>query len=284
MNAANRAGLLAIDVGTSRVKLGWFPDTTACDSEKPSQLPIAASRLPEPVEMFDCPHRDQSKLEFAEQLASWLGQFFDDKPPAVVASVNPQAATAVAETLKLCGFAEPRILRTDELPIQLAVNEPARVGIDRVLAAVAVNRIRKANTPAIVISLGTACTVNLIDGDGTFQGGAILPGMTMAAEALHEGTASLPSIVPNTFRQPKKIAIGKDTVEAMSAGIFWGLVGGIEKLVHEQSRLVDTEVQIFLTGGYTQGVYKALRLSGHDVHLISNLVLSGIAIACETPT
>lgn len=283
MNAANRAGLLAIDVGTSRVKLGWFPDTTTCDSEKPSQLPIAPPRLPEPAEMFDCSHCEQSKLEFAEQLSSWLGQFVDDKPQAVVASVNPEAATKVAETLELCGFVPPRILRTEELPIQVAMNEPARVGIDRVLAAVAVNRLRSVDRPAIVISLGTACTVNLILADGTFEGGAISPGLAMAGRALHTGTSSLPLITPENLEHPKN-AVGKNTAEAMSTGIYWGLVGGIEKLIREQSRALAVEPQLFLTGGDAPLFVEALSASFGSVRLMPHLVLAGIAIACEAKT
>ncbi len=280
MSAAIQPGLLAIDIGTSRVKLGWFPDTAACESEKPSQLPIAAPRLPEPMETFDCAHRDQSKLQFAEELASWLGQFVDHKPQAVVASVSPEVTTVVANTLKLSGFAAPRILKTSELPIQLAVNEPEKLGIDRALAAVAVNRLRSANTPAIVISLGTACTVNLISAEGVFEGGAILPGLTMAASALHTGTASLPLISPESWQLPQH-AIGKNTNEAMSTGIYWGLIGALEKLIREQSQSVGSQPQLFLTGGDAPHVVDALKTSGLTVRLIPHLVLAGIAVACE---
>ncbi len=280
MSAVRQAGLLAIDVGTSRVKLGWFPDVAACESEKPSQLPIAAPRLPEPAETFDCSHRGQAKLEFAEQLACWLNQFADHKPQAVIASVSPAVTTTVADTLKLSGFAAPRILKTTELPIQLAVHEPEKLGIDRALAAVAVNRLRAAHTPAIVISLGTASTVNLISADGVFEGGAILPGLTMAANALHAGTASLPLVSPESMHLPRH-AVGKNTSEAMAAGIYWGLIGAIEKIIAEQNGLVDTEPQIFLTGGEGPLVTEGWIHDRYAVVFAPHLVLAGIAIACE---
>jgi type III pantothenate kinase len=280
MSAAQQVGLLAIDVGTSRVKLGWFPDPTACESDKPSQLPIAAPLLPEPKEMFDCSHRDQSKLEFAEQLASWLAQFVDHKPHAVIASVNPPAAVVVADTLKLCGFATPRILQTSELPIELAVNEPEKLGIDRALAAVAVNRIRSANTPAIVISLGTACTVNLISADSTFRGGAILPGFAMSARALHEGTSSLPLIARDGLQLPRD-AVGKTTVDSISAGLYWGIAGAIERLIHEQSRSLPSAPQLFLTGGDVSVLFDAFQTADRSVRVVPHLVLAGIAVACE---
>lgn len=279
MSGATSPGLLAIDVGTSRVKLGWFPGA-ACDSAKPSQLPIAKPLLPEPAETFDCSHRDQSKLEFAEQLAAWLGQFVDRKPQAIVASVNPPVTTTVADTLKLCGFTAPRILQTSELPIQLAVAEPTKLGIDRALAAVAVNRVRATDTPAIIVSLGTACTINLVSADGVFQGGAILPGFSMAANALHQGTAALPLVTHESLSLSEN-AIGKNTAEAIAAGVFWGMVGAIEKLIAKQSRTCDLQPQLFLTGGDAQLVVEALEASGYRIRLMPHLVLSGIAIACE---
>jgi type III pantothenate kinase len=280
MSGATGPGLLAIDVGTSRVKLGWFPDTAACDSEKPSQLPITAPLLPEPAETFDCSHRDQSKLEFAEQLAAWLGQFVDRKPRAVIASVNPAVTTTVADTLKMCGFTAPHVLQTSELPIQLAVGEPAKLGIDRALAAVAVNRIRPATTPAIVISLGTACTVNLISANGVFLGGAILPGFSMAASALHQGTASLPLISPDNLTLPEN-GVGKSTVEAMSTGLFWGLVGAIEKVVAQLSQSLEADPQLYFTGGEAPLIIEGLIHDMHIARFIPHLVLSGIVIACE---
>jgi type III pantothenate kinase len=289
MSGATSLGLLAIDVGTSRVKLGWFPNVVACSSPSPSSdylggelpgLPIAAPRLPEPTETFDCSHRDQTKFEFAEELTAWLGQFIDSKPQVVIASVNPPVTTVVVDALKACGFAAPRILQTSELPIRLAVDEPAKLGIDRALAAVAVNRIRLANTPAIVVSLGTACTVNLISADGVFQGGAILPGFNMAANALHAGTASLP-LISSEGMSSSEHAVGKNTAEAIAAGLYWGILGAIEKLIAEQSGVYDTRPQLFLTGGDAAIVIEALETSGHRVRLLPHLVLSGIAIACE---
>jgi type III pantothenate kinase len=280
MSGAVGPGILAIDVGTSRVKLGWFPDAAACDSEKPSQLPIAQPLLPEPAETFDCLHRDQSKLAFAEQLAAWLGQFVDSKPRAVIASVNPPVTTTVVDTLKGCGFAAPRIMQTAELPLQLAVDEPAKLGIDRALAAVGVNRIRPADTPAIVISLGTACTVNLISADGMFQGGAVLPGFSMAANALHSGTASLPLVTHENLVLPEN-GIGKSTQEAMSIGLFWGLVGAVEKVVAQSSQSLEADPQLYFTGGEAPLVIDGLIHDMYFARFIPHLVLSGIAIACE---
>ena len=282
MSVKAQLGLLAIDIGTSRVKLGWFPSELDCPSGGVStSLPIAAPRLPEPAETFACRHRDVPPHEFTASLLLWLEEYAASKPKVVLASVSPDTTSHILEALAESGFSPPQILDIGDLPIKTDLQEPTRVGIDRVLAAVAVNRIRSADRPAIVISLGSACTVNLISADGTFQGGAILPGLAMSANSMHTGTASLPLIAVENLEIPDD-GIGKHTSAAMSAGIYWGLVGAIEKLIREQSRSLDAEPQLFLTGGDAPRVVDALQASGHSMRLVPHLVLAGIAIACET--
>ena len=274
MSVKAQPGLLAVDVGTSRVKLGWFPDELACESDKPCQLPIAAPRLPEPAETFTCAH-GVADLE----LAGWLARFAE-RPRAVIASVHPLAAMAVEKVLVANEFELPRHLDVSALPIKLGVAEPTKVGIDRVLAALAVNRLRPPKSPAIVISLGTACTVNLISTGGVFEGGAILPGLAMSTQALHVGTTSLPMIDHSTLVPPEN-GVGRQTTDAISAGVFWGLVGGIERLIREQSRSLPVEPQLYLTGGDAPLLAETLKADGFTARLVPHLVLAGIAVACE---
>jgi type III pantothenate kinase len=281
MNAATQPGLLAIDIGTSRVKLGWFAGDMNCLSGGvTSDLPISAPRLPEPTETFACRHRDVPPHDFTASLLLWLEEYAATKLKVVLASVSPGTTSHILEALSESGFSPPRVLDIHDLPIKSDLQEPTRVGIDRVLAALAVNRIRSADRPAIIISLGSACTVNFISKDGVFQGGAILPGLAMSAHALHAGTFSLPLIAVENLEIPED-GIGKHTTAAMSAGVYWGLVGGIEKLIREQSRSLDVGPQLFLTGGDAPLVVDALKASGHSMRLVPNLVLAGIAIACE---
>ncbi len=281
MSAATQPGLLAIDVGTSRVKLGWFPSELACPSGGVSgPFPIAVPRLPEPAETFACRHRDVPPQVFSAQIRHWLEEFVPGKPMVAIASVSPEATNHILAELATSGFSHVRKLEVGDLPIGIDLQEPTRVGIDRILSSVAVNRIRAANTPAIVISLGTACTVNLISAEGVFEGGAILPGLTMAANALHGGTASLPLILPESLQLPAN-AIGKNTHEAMSAGVYWGLIGAIERIVAEQSQSFRTPPQLFFTGGEGPLLIDGLIHDVYAVREVPHLVLAGIAIACE---
>ncbi len=114
-----------------------------------------------------------------------------------------------------------------QLPLAIALPEPAKVGIDRLLNAVAVNTRRAADIPAVIIDAGSAVTVDYVDRAGVFRGGAILPGLRLMAKTLHENTALLPAIdVDADIAMP-----GMSTLAAMKAGIFCAVVGGIRELV-----------------------------------------------------
>src|SRR5207249_10383120 len=95
-----------------------------------------------------------------------------------------------------------------DLPIRLNVDEPETVGLDRLFGAVAAKAMVPPGTPAITVDVGTAVTVNLIDAEGVFQGGAIFPGPRLMARALHDFTAKLPLSEPTNnyadFEAPAK--------------------------------------------------------------------------------
>ncbi len=167
------------------------------------------------------------------------------------------------------------MLSYDKLPLQINVDFPELVGMDRLIAAVATNELREANRPAIIVDAGTAITVDLVDADGVFQGGVILPGFRLSARALADGTDLLPN-VDSTFRAEAPAVIGKWTDAAIRSGLFWGGVGAIRELVSRTTNEINTEPQIFVTGG------DAERLTGYlaaDAQFVSDLVLRGIVLA-----
>ncbi len=95
------------------------------------------------------------------------------------------------------------------------------VGIDRLVDAVAVNRLRDAGRPAVVVDVGSAITVDLVSRDGAFLGGAILPGIAMSARAIHEFTDLLPLVEMSELIAPPPV-LGTATAPAMESGLFWG--------------------------------------------------------------
>lgn len=164
-----------------------------------------------------------------------------------------------------------RQLGPHEFPIELRVRRPERVGADRVAAAVAASRLRAAGRPAVVVDAGSAVTVDAIDESGRFLGGAILPGIAMAAWALSARTDLLPQVAP-PLEPP--VAIGPSTEEAIRSGLYWGGLGAIRELVARQSLECVGAPELFLTGG---GMRWADELPGARVE--PHLVLLGVALA-----
>jgi type III pantothenate kinase len=148
------------------------------------------------------------------------------------------------------------------------------VGIDRLVDAVAVNRVRDSRRPAVIVDVGTAITVDLVSADGAFLGGSILPGIQMAARALHHFTDMLPMVNVSDLDAPPS-ALGTSTESAMLAGIFWSAVGAIRQLTDQLCDAAgNIEPIVFLTGGAGEAVAELL---GRETRFMPNLTLSGIA-------
>lgn len=273
--------MLAIDIGSSRVKFGRFTLAEGCPSGKPAtDLPIAAPRLPEPREAISLAHGRNLAGVVVNELNDWIDGNFSTAPLCFLAVVQRTVADQLAELLQRRGWKSPRQLTWRDVPLEVCVDEVSRVGIDRLLNAVAVNRLRDPERPAIVADLGTAGTVDLVAADGAFEGGAILPGMMLTAQALHSGTSTLPKLDPTALSEP--IApLGKNTTAAMAAGIYWGTVGSIRELIERISRQCSQTPQLFVTGGAAPQVQQHLALAGAPARHVPHLVLSAIRIVAE---
>jgi type III pantothenate kinase len=127
--------------------------------------------------------------------------------------------------------------------VRIRLDSPGEVGADRVVNAVAA--FRRYGGPACVVDLGTATTFDLISAEGDYLGGAIAPGIGIAAEALFQRTAKLPRI--DLVRPPG--AIGKNTVHAMQSGLLFGYVGLVEALVARFHAELGPEMKVIATGG-----------------------------------
>jgi len=144
----------------------------------------------------------------------------------VLGSVNPVASAQVrrwAEERLKCPVLELRV----ELPIPMPIlcDRPERVGVDRIANAIALHR--HTGQGGIAVDFGSAISLAAVSPRGEFLGGAIAPGLAMSARALHTDTALLPLVDP----QPPRDPIGRDTEEAISAGLLWGLAGLVDRLI-----------------------------------------------------
>jgi len=136
-------------------------------------------------------------------------------------------------------------------PIEIDVEVPERVGLDRLLNAIAAQRLRQENQPVIIVDSGTAVTVDYVNRRGAFAGGAILPGIGMGARALHRYTAMLPLLdAPGIAAAPPGV-VGRNTVAAMNSGLYWGHVGAVRELAARMVEADPSDVPrlMLVTGG-----------------------------------
>jgi type III pantothenate kinase len=236
---------VVVDVGNTRIKWGL----------------CAAGRV---VAMAGLPHDDEAAWQ--RQLASWN---IAADPPWTLGGVDPGQCDRLHAWLERHGYSVRVIDSYRQLPLKVQVDAPDKVGLDRLFNAVAANTVRPSGHGAIVIDAGTAVTVNLIDADGAFRGGAILPGLRLMADALHRHTAQLPLVHVDRPVMPP----GRNTDDAMKAGVFHAVLGGIELLRRRLVQHVAAPCSVFCTGGDAPLI--APQLEG-EVRLWPEMTLEGI--------
>ena len=215
---------LAVNVGNSRVAFGIFEDGRLTQAER-HQLA-----------------NDSAKLIEAAQV--WGEMAADGDNPAVLASVNPPICRLLQEVLaKDVGMKVLTVGQEVPLPMKVDLPNPAKVGVDRILnAAAAYQRI---NDAVAVVDAGTAITVDCVSAEGVFLGGAILPGLSLSARILHQQTALLPEVKVD---RPDWV-YGKDTSQAIIAGIYYGALGAIRELVERYATELRAWPVAIATGG-----------------------------------
>lgn len=195
----------------------------------------------------------------------------------VVAGVHPQRTAALAGQLQQQGNPVQIIDSARQLNLKVAVLHPDRVGIDRLLNAVAACHRIQSFVSRIIIDAGSAVTVDWVDGDGAFRGGSIFPGFRLMAKALNDYTALLPLVDPPSRNPPLP---GTTTTDAIEAGLFWAVAGGIKALVRQLKGCSHDarHCVVFLTGGDAAVLAPVM---DSDVIVWPEMTLEGIRLAAE---
>lgn len=263
--------VLLADVGNTRIKLAVVADRgIEVSGAGVRRLPTVAKR------------QDLDSHGFRPvNLENWLNQASPGAAVVLVASVHDAAAARLEAAIAELSATRHRALRQRriqhrDLPLEVLVAEPHKVGIDRLAAAAAAGLLRRPGRGAIIVDCGTAATVDLVSATGGFLGGAILPGPTLMARALAEGTSRLPAVAALEQESPP-VMPGRSTQEAIAAGIGWGIRGAIGRLVEEARASLGAEADVILTGGWRGAVRDALP----GAIEMPELVLAGIALAAE---
>lgn len=249
--------LLAIDVGNSRYKFGLFtrphagsatphgaPDAGSPDAD-PDQAE-SSGRLPVCLAAWTVPTSEP--LPWGD-LVAWASSGDANCTAAIIAGANPAGVDRLHAGWPAT-WPQSVVVRGPELlPLRVNLPAPEKVGIDRLLNAVAANALRKAGQAAIIVDTGTATTVDFVSPSGDFEGGAILPGFQLCAASLHEYTALLPLIdMPELAGRPPA-ALGRSTRDALRSGLFWGQLGAVKELIAQLAAQTPEAPLLILTGG-----------------------------------
>lgn len=180
----------------------------------------------------------------------------DGSSRVVIATVNPNAAGAIEAALRGTGVDVLRFGRELAIPMVNTLEDDSTVGQDRLLDAL--GAFARSKQACIVIDAGTAITVDFVDGEGTFHGGAIAPGVAMMLRALHEQTAALPAVtltpelVPSVeppMEGDEKSPFGKTTTQAMSIGVVSAARGLVHLLIDRYAEFYNAYPRVVATGG-----------------------------------
>jgi type III pantothenate kinase len=253
--------LLAIDVGNTNTVLGLYRGETL----------VADWRMA----------TDHQRMadEWAAMLVTLMahrGCGLHDVDGAICASVVPPVTTAMREMAER--YLHTRLLLVEpgiRTGVKVNVDNPREVGADRIVNTLAAHT--RYGGPAIVIDFGTATTFDVVSPDGEYLGGAIAPGLGIAAEALFRFTAQLRRI---ELVAPRS-SIGKNTVHAMQSGVVWGYISLVEGMVERIKRDMGdmgAAAKVIATGGLARVVADHT----HCVHIVDpNLTLEGLRLIYE---
>ena len=153
--------------------------------------------------------------------------------------------------------------------LQIAIDNPAQLGSDRVADAVAA--LHEYRPPIVIIDMGTATTLSVIDANRRHIGGVIAPGVGISLNALTEKTAQLPKI---SLEPPKK-CIGSNTVSCMKSGILYGAAGCIDGLLDRITEELGETPTYVATGGLSESIIPHCR---HKIQLDNMLLLKGLQL------
>jgi len=250
--------LLAIDVGNSKVAFGIFE----ADRLKAS-LSVATNvhRLPDEYAsvLFNLlPHHEVARADITEAIMC-----------SVVPPLVPVFQNLCERYLGIPLMVVGPGIRTG---VRICLDNPREVGPDRIVNAAAAYRLY--GGPTIVIDMGTATSFDVISEEGDYLGGAIAPGMEVAAEALYTRTARLPRI--ELARPPH--AIGKNTVNAMQSGVIFGYAGLVESLIARLEEELGAKARVIATGGYADVIARETKV----IETVNgNLTLLGLQLIYE---
>ena len=247
--------LLAIDIGNTNIVVGIIKDDKIMYEAR-----IATDRIKT---------SDQYGVDI-KNILSLYDIKAEDIKDCIISSVVPPVFNSVRTGVVKVIHKEPLIvdpgMRTG---LNIRTDIPSLVGSDRIVVAVAA--LAEYQPPLALLDLGTATTIDVVDGDNNYIGGCILPGVRISLEALTSRTAQLPGINLDT---PGKV-IGRNTVDCMRSGIMYGTAAQVDGLLDRMEEELGEKTTVIATGGMAQFI---IPLCHREIQLDKYLLLKGLNI------
>lgn len=245
--------LLAVDIGNTNITLGVYDG---------SMLSFTARLATEQKRTSD-----QYTVDI-KSLLDLYGIEPENIEDAVIASVVPSVGKSVSNAVsKLCHIVPLMLGPGVKTGLNIKIDNPAQLGAD--LVAGAVGAMETYTMPCVVIDMGTASTVSVLDRDGTFLGGVIAAGVRLTLKALTENTAQLTSI---PIEAPKSV-IGANTVECMQSGLVYGTAAMLDGLLEKIEEELGETPTFVATGGLSKDIIAHCK---KNIIYNENLLLDGL--------
>jgi type III pantothenate kinase len=224
--------LLTIDIGNTNITIGLYNGEMLGPRWR---LATAHERMP-----------DEYGLQLLG-LLSHAGFASSDLTGICLASVVPPLTGKIVEACRQYLGQAPLVVDTGvKTGVRIRYEDPRAVGADRIVDAAAVQCLY--GGPACVVDFGTATTFDAISAEGDYLGGAITPGISIAAEALFLHTAKLPRV---DLQRPPAV-IGRNTTHAMQSGLLFGYVSLVEGMVARFRQELGPSMKVIATGGLAE--------------------------------
>ncbi len=246
--------ILAIDVGNSNIVLGL----------------IEAGEIRNILHIHTDPR--ETGTEYAIkllQIADYNKVDLRSVEGAIIASVVPPVTESLRHAVERLTGRRPMIVGPGmKTGMNVRIDDPSTVAADLVVGSVAAATCY--GVPAIVIDMGTATTIVVVDKQGAYRGGAIMPGIKLSYGALSSGTSLLPDI---SILPPKKV-VASNTVDSMRSGAVYGTASLIDGMIERMEEELGYRCNVVATGGLAQSVIPFCRHPG--IITDPNLILKGL--------
>lgn len=251
--------LLTIDIGNTNITIGVYnSDELIFDSR------IATDRSKTP---------DQYAIDF-KQIFALYNTPQNSFQGAAISSVVPELSSSISEAVEKITGCKPMILGPGiKTGMNILIDNPAQLGAD--LLAGCVGAVALYPLPCLVVDLGTASKISVIDKNGSFCGCTITPGIGISLDALSARTSQLPNI---SLKTPKK-AIGKNTIDSMQSGTVFGYAAMIDGLCEKlEEELGEKVMSTVATGGLAKDLIKSCK---RDIVYNGELIHYGLKVLYE---